>query len=157
MWKLIYDWSVASRRAGAAPLGGAAPASTHARVGVFGVHTDPKASLCVLAKTSGLPIPWRNYSKYPHESITFDAVNQTLNERVVKDLATADHREFLMVALATDRFYALATNLGCVGESKSLAQTTEANVAAALASSRAGSRPSKPGAAAGSQVKGEAG
>ena len=118
----------------AAPLGGAAPASAHARVGVFGVHTDPKASLCVLAKTSGLPIPWRNYSKYPHESITFDAVNQTLNERVVKDLATADHREFLMVALATDRFYALATNLGCVGESKSLAQTTEANVAAALAS-----------------------
>ena len=98
--------------------------AAHARVGIFGLHSNPKASLCVLAKTSGLPIPWQNYSKYPHESITFDAVNQTLNERVVKDLATKDHREFLMVALATDRFFALANHLGCVGESESLAQTS---------------------------------
>ena len=130
------------------PLGGVAPASAHARVGIFGMHTDPKASLCVLAKTSGLPIPWKNYSKYPHESITFNAVNQTLNERVVKDLATNDHREFLMVALATDRFYALATNLGCVGESESLAQTTEANVAAALASAPTTGEPAAPTAQA---------
>jgi hypothetical protein len=130
------------------PSGGVAPASAHARVGVFGMHTDPKASLCVLAKTSGLPIPWKNYSKYPHESITFNAVNQTLNERVVKDLATNDHREFLMVALATDRFYALATNLGCVGESESLAQTTEANVAAALASAPTTGEPAAPTAQA---------
>ena len=127
------DEAVAPQRA---PYGthGAASASAHARVGILGMHANPKASLCVLAKTSGLPIPWQHYSKYPHESITFDAVNQTLNERVVKDLATNDHREFLMVALATDRFFALATNLDCFGESESLAQTTEANLAAALAS-----------------------
>ena len=105
-----------------APGTEAAVATHFGRVGVIGSHADPMATLCVFAKTSSLPIEWESYgssmsergSYIAHEHMTFEAVNTSLNENIVSRMAVQEEREFLLVAFASDRIYALAETLGCL-------------------------------------------
>ena len=94
-----------------------------ARVGVQLVFSDPVASLCVLARSTSLPIPWESYANASraslgfakHEVTSFELHNASLNERVAGRVFEQDAREHLFVALASDQLFALAERHGCLG------------------------------------------
>ena len=103
--------------------------SRAARVGVQLVFSDPVTSLCVLARSTSLPIPWDSYANATranlgfakHEVTSFELHNASLNERVAGRVFEQDAREHLFVALASDQLFALAERHGCLGAAIALA------------------------------------
>ena len=115
--------------------------------GLIANPQNPVASMCLMARLSGLPIPYDEYGKHG----TSDAARSVLSEKSLLDksddaiakIMRENSREALMVAKLHDHFEALAEKHGCL--STGLGSSSSDSKAVALdAAEEASSQELKP-------------
>ena len=95
---------------------------TGGSLGFVGLHSNVAASMCVLARTTRLPIPWNKITDEESRSIVKERFVQdrpaemlkSFNDTTAAAILSRDAREVLFIALTHARFQELASSVGCI-------------------------------------------